>query len=74
MGYNPEKSQRFLWAWDDLIKAFRDDDLMDKAAEKAIGLNPDVQEEYRHILEEKEREQFDERVGQLGEKFKLGKL
>ena len=72
--FDPEKSQRFLWAWDDLIKAFRDDDLMDAAAQKAISLNPEVQEEYSHILEEKEREQFNESVGHLSDKFNVKML
>lgn len=72
-GFDPEQSQRFRWAWNDLIRAFRDDDLMDEAAKKAIGLNPEVQKEYSHILEEKEREVFEEGVDRLSEKFNVKK-
>ena len=72
-GFNPEKNQRFLWAWDDLIKALRDDDLMDDAAKKAIDLNPAVQKEYMQILDEENRKQVDAGIEQLSGKYKVTK-
>lgn len=65
--------QRFKWAWDDFMKAIRDDDLMDDAARKAIELNPSVQEEYRHIIEEEERKQIEQQSELLKEKYKVAK-
>lgn len=72
-GYDPEKSQRFAWAWEDFMKALRNDDLMDEAAKNAIDLNPAVQEEYRHILEEEERKHVLENVDKLSDRFKVSR-
>lgn len=60
-----EGVSRFRSAWGVFIKAFKDDDLMDESARKAISLNPEVQEEYSHILEEEERKNIIDNVGQL---------
>lgn len=73
-GYDPEQSVRFHWAWEELIKAFRDDDLMDMAAQKAISINPEVREEYEHIMEEESRRQMDESVARLEEKYNVSRL
>lgn len=73
-GFVPDKNQRFLWAWNDFIKALRDDDLMDETAQHAINLNPEVQSEYKHILEEENKKNMDEGIERLSEKYKVGSL
>lgn len=73
-GFDPEKSQRFLWAWERLMKDLRDDDLMDETAKKAIELNPEVQREYSEILKAEEKKAMEMSIEQLGEKYKIGNL
>lgn len=72
--YDPEKYIRFTWAWNDLIAAFRNDDLMDESARKAIELNPNVQRDYERILQEEERKQNDEVADKLEGKFKVSRF
>lgn len=74
IGYNPENCIRFTWAWKDLIDAFRNDDLMDESAKKAIELNPNVQSEYERILKEEEKKQNDEVADKLEGKFKVSRF
>ena len=50
--YDPDNSRWFTTAWKNVIKAFRDDDLMDKTAKEAISLNPKVQEDYQKIIDD----------------------
>lgn len=72
--FNPENSQRFLWAWDDFIKILRDDELMDETAKKAIALNPDIEKEYLHVLNEENEKEVSAELEKLGEKYKVGSL
>ena len=72
-GFRPEKSQRITWAWDDFLEDLRDNDLMDKAAEKAISLNPKVQENYKAAIEEEERKQINKAAAELSGKYKVTK-
>lgn len=72
--YDPEKSQRFCWAWDRLIAAIRDDDLMDMTAKNAIEMNPETKKEYEHVLAEQERDRYNDSLLQLGEKYNVKKL
>lgn len=72
--FDPEKNLRFMWAWDDLMKTLRNDDLMDDAARKAIDLNPEVQREYSQILAEEEKKAMDNGIEQLSSKYKIGNL
>lgn len=71
--FDPEKSLRCRSAWDAFIRALRDDDLIDEAAKDAIALNPEMQEEYQHILEEEERKAMASEIDRLGGKFKVTK-
>lgn len=68
------KNNRCKSAWDNMMNAFRDDDLMDKVAEKAIHLNPTIEERYREQLEEIENERKGELFADLADKFKVSKL
>ena len=72
-GFRPENSQRITWAWDDFLEDLRDADLMDKAAEKAISLNPKVQEDYKAAIEDEERKQREKAAAELSEKYKVTK-
>ena len=73
-GFDPENNQRFLWAWDDFIKILRDDELMDETAKKAIALNPDIEKEYLHVLNEENEKEVSAELEKLGEKYKIGSL
>lgn len=70
-GFNAEENLQFKAAWKRIMTVLRDDDLMDEAAQKAIDLNPKVQEEYQHIIKEEEEKLMAESVEKLGEKFKV---
>lgn len=72
-GFDAEESLRFRQAWRSLISAIRNDDTTDAVAARAIGYNPESQKEYEKILAEKEREQFDEGIEQLSNKFNVMK-
>lgn len=72
-GLHADKCHRVAWAWDDFIKALRDEDLMDESAKQAMEYNPKIKEVYQNAVEESERKEFEESVEKMGEKFKVTK-
>lgn len=68
------KNNRCASAWNSMMDALRDDDLMDKAAEQAIHLNPTIEERYKKELEEVEEQRKQEMFVGLSDKYKLSKL
>ena len=73
VGFDIDKAIRVKWAWNDFITALRDNDLMDEAAVRAIGLNPAVEADYKKAMEEAETKQMEENAERLSEKFKVTK-
>lgn len=73
VGFDIDKAIRVKWAWDAFITALRDNDLMDEAAIRAIGLNPAVEADYKKAMEEAETKQMEENTERLSEKFKVTK-
>jgi hypothetical protein len=68
------RNNRCRSAWNRMMDAFRDDELMDKVAEHAIHLNPVIEERYHEELEKIEQERKDEMFVGLADKFKVSKL
>lgn len=73
VGFDIDNAIRVKWAWDSFITALRDNDLMDEAAVRAIGLNPTVEADYKKAIEEAEEKQNAEDAERLSEKFKVTK-
>ena len=73
VGFDIDKAIRVKWAWDAFITALCDNDLMDEAAIRAIGLNPAVEADYKKAMEEAETKQMEENTERLSEKFKVTK-
>lgn len=72
-GFDPNSSQRIEWAWKDFMKDLQNDDLMDETALRAIGMNDDIQEDYKMALAEEERKRMDAGIIQLRDKFNVTK-
>lgn len=72
MGFGSE-SVRVTWAWDEMMKFLRDDEMMDATAKQAIDLNPTVAENYRKEIESVENREMEENFEKLQEKFKVNK-
>ena len=70
-GIGFDKCPRITWAWNDFIKALRDDELMDAAALKAFSWNPTVEAQYQQELEKENRREQDTAAARLSEKFKV---
>ena len=71
VGLNADKCPRITWAWDDFIKALRDEDLMDESAERALEFNPTIKREYERTLEEEEQKELKKGLDKLCERFKV---
>lgn len=70
-GFTPSKNLRFKKAWDSFMDDLRDDDIIDKAAQQALELNPEAQKVYEHVLEESAREQEAKKQREMEEGFKM---
>ena len=68
------KNNRCSSAWDAMMEVIRDDDLMDKVAEKAIHLNPTIEAKYRQELETIEEQRKQEMFSDLADKYKVSKM
>jgi len=73
-GFDIDKAIRVTWAWDDFIKALRDQDLMDEAALRAISLNPTIEADYKKAVEEIEEKQMAKETERLFDKFNVTKI
>lgn len=59
---------------DTYMKNLQSEDLMDNAALKAIKLNPDVEKNYKHLIEESEQKKIDDGIEELSKKYKVSKI
>lgn len=73
-GYDVFKSNMVQFAWNKMLATIRDDDLMDRQAEKAIHLNPVIEEKYNEELNAIENQKMADKVSELSDKFKVSKL
>lgn len=73
-GYDVFQSSMVQCAWNKMLKVIRDDDLMDKQAEKAIHLNPVIEKRYNEELAAIENQKMADKVSELADKFKVTKL
>jgi hypothetical protein len=69
-----EKSVRVDSAWNRIVKIVTDDELMDEMVLKAINLNPEAKKDYEATLAREEEKMMVEAMGDLGNKYKVGKL
>lgn len=69
-----EKSVRVDSAWNKIVAIVTDDELMDEMVLKAINMNPEAKKDYEATLAREEEKMMVEAMGELGTKFKVGKL
>lgn len=73
-GLSDMSNNRVKSAWDTYMKNLQSEDLMDNAALKAIKLNPDVEKNYKHLIEESEQKKIDDGIEELSKKYKVSKI
>lgn len=73
-GYDVFKSSMVQTRWNRMMAVIRDEDIMDKAAAKALHLNPTIEEKYFEDIQAIEHKNLEEKVSQLADKFKISKL
>ena len=73
-GVNVDESNRFVSAWDAIVKVVTDDELMDEMAKRAIYMNPESKACYERIIAEEQEKELSSAIGELGAKFNVSKL
>ena len=61
-------------AWNKIVDAVTDDELMDQMAMKAINLNPKAKAEFEASVAREEQNALNDAISGLGDKFKVGRL
>ena len=72
--FEPDMSLRFEWAWKEFMDDLRNGDLLDEGAEEAIALNPELERDYRRLLDEEERKKMENGLSRLGDKYRVGRI
>ena len=73
-GVNVDESNRFVSAWDAIVKVVTDDELMDEMAKRAIYMNPESKACYERIIAEEQEKELSSAIGELGTKFNVSNL
>ena len=74
LGIEFDKSVRVEANWNSIVSIVTDDNLMDEMALEAINMNPKAKADYEAIVAKEEQAELDDALGDLGSKFKIGKL
>lgn len=73
-GIDMESSMRVESAWDAIVNVVTDEKVMDETALAAINMNPKCKAEYERILAREDEANMVKAMGDLGRKFKVGRL
>lgn len=81
LGVCADASDRVSSVWNGIVRMLEDEDLSDRTAERAIGLNPEINADYQDVFEDVRREreeqkkrEMDEAFRMLGDKYKVTEL
>lgn len=74
LGIEFDKSVRVEANWNSIVSIVTDDNLMNEMALEAINMNPKAKADYEAIVAKEEQAELDDALGDLGSKFKIGKL
>ena len=73
-GVDVTKSTRVETAWDAIVRLVTDRELMDNKALEAINMNPETKKDYEKRIEAINEQEMKDSIGELGSRFKVGKL